>query len=84
MCGINATLITGRILNKGIPIGGDIASASVMTRIFIINTIAARVEVGIKDSKGCVPPQPLLVMASVLPELLVMAFVNLKPQVVPA
>ena len=58
MRGINAILITGRILIKSIPIGADIASASVMTRIFIINTITARGEVGIKDSRASVLLEP--------------------------
>jgi hypothetical protein len=65
MRGINAILITGRILNKNIPIGADIASASVMTRIFIISTIAARGKVGIKDSMAPVPQQPPLAVTSV-------------------
>ena len=50
MRGINTILITGRILNKIIPIGADTTPVSIMTRIFIINTIAARGEGGIKDS----------------------------------
>ena len=66
MRGINAILITGGILNKSIPIGADIALVSVMTRIFIINTIAARGKVGIKDSMASVLLEPLLVMTFVL------------------
>jgi hypothetical protein len=62
MCGINAIRITGRPLNKSIPIGADIASVSVMTRIFIINTIAGTARGGIKDSMAPVPQQPLLAM----------------------
>ena len=60
-------LITGRILNKSIPIGADITLVSVMTRIFTISTIVARGEAGIKDS-----------MAFVLPRLLVQAFMALE------
>jgi hypothetical protein len=66
MRGINAIRITGSLLNKSIPIGADIASVNITTRIFIISTIAARGKVGIKDSMASVPLQPLLVMASVL------------------
>jgi hypothetical protein len=62
MRGINAILITGRLLNKSIPIGAAIASVSVMTRIFIINTIAGTARGGIKDSMAPVPQQPLLAM----------------------
>ena len=54
MPGINTILITGRVLIKSTPIGADIALVSVMTRIFIIRTIAARGEVGIKDSRASV------------------------------
>jgi hypothetical protein len=82
MHGINAIRITGRILNKSIPIGADIGLVRVMTRIFIISTIAARVEAGIKDSKASVRQQLLLVMASVLLEpVLVMTSVPLQPLV---
>ena len=49
-----AILITGRLLNKSIPISADTTLVSVMTRIFIINTIAARGKVGIKDSMASV------------------------------
>ena len=84
MCGISAILITGKILSKGIPIGGDIGPVGIMTRNFIISTIAARVEVGIKDSKAAVPRQPLLVLASVLPEPMPLASVTPEPRVVPA
>jgi hypothetical protein len=76
MRGINAILITGGILNKSIPIGADIASVSVMTRIFIISTIAARGEVGIKDSMGSVLLYPPLVMGFVLPGPLALASVR--------
>ena len=78
MRGINKILITGRILNKSIPIGADIALVSVMTRIFIINTIVARGEVGIKDSMAFVLPR-LLVQAFVALEHPALAFVLLKP-----
>ena len=54
MRGINAIRITGGLLNKSIPIGADIVLVSVMTRIFIISTIAARGKVGIKDSMASV------------------------------
>src|SRR5659263_98695 len=75
MRGINAILNTGRVLNKGIPIGADIALVSVMTRIFIIRTIAARGKVGIKDSRASVLLEPLLVMISVVGPILVMTSV---------
>ena len=91
MRGINTILITGRLLNKSIPIGADIALVSVMTRIFIISTIVARGKVGIKDSMASVLLEPLLVMASVPPgapgpgvrplEPLVLASVPLEPLV---
>jgi hypothetical protein len=86
MRGINKILITGRILNKSIPIGADIALVSVMTRIFIINTIVARGEAGIKDSMAfvllklpdlAILPEPLL-LVFVLPSLLVQAFMALE------
>jgi hypothetical protein len=67
MRGINAIRITGGLLNKSIPIGADIAWVSVMTRIFIINTIAAKGEVGTKESMASVLLEPLLVMTFVLP-----------------
>ena len=56
-------LITGRIFSDSIPIGADTMLVSIMTRIFIISTIVARGEVGIKDS-----------MASALLGLLVLEF----------
>jgi hypothetical protein len=58
MRGINEIHITGRILLNGIPIGADTELVSIMTRIFIISTIVARVAVGIKASKGLVLPEP--------------------------
>jgi hypothetical protein len=71
MRGIRAIRITGGILNKSIPIGADTALVSAMTRIFIIRTIVAREEVGIRES-----------MASVLPRFKVLPFVTIEPQVV--
>ena len=68
--GIRDSLITGKIFSDSIPIGADTKLVSVMTRIFITGTIAARVQVGIKDS-----------MASVLLELLVMASKPLAPMI---
>jgi hypothetical protein len=50
MRGINIIHITGRLLNKSIPIGAAITLVRFTTRIFIMRTIAARVEVGIKAS----------------------------------
>ena len=50
MRGIRDILITGQIFSDSIPIGADTKLVSIMTRIFIINTIAAKGEVGIKDS----------------------------------
>ena len=66
--GIRDSLITGKVFSNSIPIGADTKLVSVMTRIFITGTIAARVQVGIKDS-----------MASVLLEPLVMAYKPLEP-----
>jgi hypothetical protein len=54
MRGINTILITGKIFSGGIPIGADIKPVGIMTRIFIISTIVARVAVGIKASMGSV------------------------------
>jgi len=68
--GIREILITGKIFSDSIPIGANTKLVSVMTRIFITGTIAARVQVGIKDS-----------MASVLLESLVMAYKPLEPLV---
>lgn len=81
MRGINAIRITGRLLSKSIPIGADIASVNIMTRIFIISTIAARGKVGIKDSMASVHLQRLLVMKFVLRWTLVTAFVTPEVQV---
>jgi len=60
MRGINTILITGKILSDSIPIGADTELVSIMTRIFIISTIVARVEVGIKASMAFVLPEPLV------------------------
>jgi len=70
--------ITGKIFSDSIPIGANTRLVSVMTRIFITGTIAARVPVGIKDSMAFAP-QELLVMASKPLEPLVVAFLLLKP-----
>jgi len=76
MCGINAIRITGRLLNKNIPIGADIALVSNMTRIFIISTIMARGKVGIKDSMASVLLEFLLVTSIVGPRLLLTSVVG--------
>jgi len=90
MRGISAILSTGGILNKSIPIGADIALVRLMTRIFIINTIAARGKAGSKDSMAFGLLEPLvlgfvvlelLFLAFVLKEPLVLVFVALEPQV---
>ena len=52
MRGISEILITGMIFSDSILIGADTNLASIMARIFIINTIGARGQVGIKDSKA--------------------------------
>jgi len=52
-----------------------------MTRIFIINTIAAKGKVGIKDSMAPVPQQPLLAGVSVREPLPAMTFVPRQPLV---
>ena len=67
-------------MNKSIPIGADIASVNITTRIFIISTIAARGKVGIKDSMASVHLQPLLVLAFVLRWTLATAFVTPEAQ----
>jgi len=58
--GIRDIVNTGIILSDSILIGADTKLASIMARIFIINTIVARVEVGIKDSMASVLPEPLV------------------------
>ncbi|MGO9175603.1 MAG: hypothetical protein ACLQED_05605 [Desulfobaccales bacterium] len=47
-------------MSDSILIGADTKLASIMARIFIINTIVARVEVGIKDSMASVLTEPLV------------------------
>jgi hypothetical protein len=79
MPGINAIRITGRLLNKNIPIGADIASASVMTRIFIINIIAAKAKVGIKDTKAPARRQRLRARVSARGPLRAMTFGPRQP-----
>ena len=54
MPGIRDILITGIIFSDSILIGADTMPVSTMTRIFIIGTIVARGEVGIKDSMAAV------------------------------
>jgi hypothetical protein len=81
MRGINTILITGKIFSDSIPIGADTEPVSIMTRIFIIGTIVARVAVGIKASIGLVLPEPL-VLALVNPEPLVRGNI-LEPLVLP-
>jgi len=76
--GIRDSLITGKVFSNSIPIGADTKLVSVMTRIFITGTIAARVQVGIKDSMASVLLEPL-VMAYKPLEPLVVAFLLLKP-----
>ena len=46
-----------QIFNNSIPIGADTMPVSIMTRIFIISTIVARGEVGIKDSMAVKRPR---------------------------
>ncbi len=76
--GIRDILITGKTFSDSIPIGADTKLVSVMTRIFITGTIAARVQVGIKDSMASVLPESL-VMAYKPQDPLVVAFLLLKP-----
>ena len=78
--GIREILITGKIFSDSIPIGADTKLVSVMTRIFITGTIAARVQVGIKDSMASVLLEPL-VMASKPLGPLVPAFAPKEPLV---
>ena len=83
MRGTDKILITGRILIKSIPIGADITLVSIMTRIFIINTIVARGKGGIKASMASVLLEPL-VLAFVALEPLVLAFVLVEPLIQPS
>ena len=68
--------ITGKIFSDSIPIGANTRLVSIMTRIFITGTIAARVQVGIKDSMASVPQGPWSWRTT---EPLVVAFLLLKP-----
>jgi hypothetical protein len=90
MRGIRDILNTGIILNDSILIGADTNLASIMTRIFIIGTSAARGEVGIKNPKEFVPLEPpvlefvlpvLLLLEFVPPVLLVLAFMPMEQPV---
>lgn len=82
--GTNETLITGRVLRNGIPIGVNTNTRSIMTGNFMNSTIAARVAAGIKASMASVlaglpvlaaiPPGPLG-RRCVLPGLPVLAVV---------
>jgi len=76
--GIRGIPSTGKLFSDSIPIGADTRLASVMTRIFTTGTIAARVQVGIKDSTASVLLRPL-VLPFMHPEPLVMAFLPRKP-----
>ena len=81
--GTNETLITGRVLRNGIPIGATTNTRSIMTRNFMNSTIAARVAGGIKASMASVLPGPpvlaaipleLPVLKAILPGPLVLRF----------
>src|SRR5208337_4633563 len=56
--GIREILSTISNFSKRIPIGADTEKVSVMTRIFMNNTIVARVEGGRKDSRVALLLQP--------------------------
>jgi hypothetical protein len=56
--GIREILSTGRIFSTRIPIGKDTDKVSVITRVFMNNTIVARVEGGRKDSRVAPLLQP--------------------------
>src|SRR5208337_3600042 len=86
--GIRDILNTGVILSDSILIGAGTRLVTSMTRIFITSTIAAKGEVGIKDSRGIVPQGPAVpdivareqpVLDIVLPGLPVPAIVDLQP-----
>ena len=81
--GINRILITGRVLNKSIPIGAGTMLVSIMTRIFIIPTIVAKGEVGIRDSMASVL-LGLPALAAILLAPLAQPCVNLEPLVLAA
>ena len=72
--GIRDILITGQIFSDNIPIGADTMLVSIMTGIFIIGTIMARGEVGIKDSAALMGLLVLEFMAVVV----VKAFMAVK------
>jgi hypothetical protein len=80
MRGIRDIRITGIIFSDSILIGADTMLVSIMTRIFIIGTIMARGQVGIRDSMAFVLLGPT-VLPFVLPELLVPVFKALEPRV---
>jgi len=62
--------------HDSILIGAGTTLVSIMTRIFIISTIVARVAVGIKASMGLVLLKPLEL--AILPEPLLLVFVPLE------
>jgi len=77
MRGIRGIRITGIIFSDSILIGAGTTLVSIMTRIFIISTIVARVAVGIKaSSMGLVLLKPLDL--AILPEPLLLVFVPLR------
>ena len=80
MRGIRDIRITGIIFSDSILTGADTTLVSIMTRIFIISTIVARGEVGIKDSMAFVLPEPPVLVFALL-GLLVLAFALLEPVV---
>jgi hypothetical protein len=88
--GIRDILNTGIILSDSILNGADTRLVGTMTRIFITGTIAARGEVGIKDSRAFVPQEPAVlatilkeppVLAIILKELPVLAIIPKEPPV---
>jgi hypothetical protein len=79
MRGIRDIRITGIIFSDSILIGANTELGSIMTRIFMISTIGARGEVGIKVSMAFVPLE-LLVLAFVL-EHPPLVFIALEPPV---
>ncbi len=58
--GMDNIPITGRLFSKSTLIGAIIALASIMTRIFIIDTIGARAKDGRKDSMAAPWKDPRL------------------------
>jgi hypothetical protein len=80
MRGIRDIRITGIIFSDSILIGADTELVSIMTRIFIISTIVARVAVGNKASMGLVLPEPQVLAAIPLePPALVVALLEHPP-----